>query len=67
MIADDTDRCLAKHPENNFQSGEECHAACPLTKNTFDFKKFCGKPNNNDLTEKTQQYEYEYEYEYQYD
>ena len=44
MIADDTDRCLAKHPENNFQSGEECHAACPITKNTFDFKKFCGNP-----------------------
>ena len=45
-------------------------AACPFTKNTFDFTKFCGKPNNkgyrtmkthgwmsdHDLTEKTQQY-----------
>ena len=64
------DMCFPKHPGNNFHSYKECMAACPFTKNTFDFKKFCGKSNNkgyrtmkihgwmsdHDLTEKTQQY-----------
>ena len=36
--------CFPKHPENNFYTLEECKDACPYTKNTFDFKKFCGNP-----------------------